>query len=164
AGSTAGFLIPANGYDGIRVVAGGDYLNNTASGKKITLRLAAYDTSDATLKTMWQDISPALPNAATRRAWRLRVLIQPKPRPLSGIRRMASSGFFAMSDAAAPTTGLGKLLAPATTPLWAPFTSGYDPDTPPSTVASRLQFLLTHNAVDPNLSMRCLFARVEVTS
>ncbi|HXJ65862.1 MAG TPA: LamG domain-containing protein [Actinomycetota bacterium] len=151
---SAGFTIPPVTAGSVaRIVAGGDFLNNSGAGRKITLGLGL--TSGGVFTQMWGDLSVNIAVAATRRAWRLRAAFQ-----YNGSSADRVSGVFAMADSTAALTGLGKLRDSTRPALYAPFTS-IDPAVNPS--GKRLVLALTQELADPNLSMRTLFARVEVT-
>lgn len=138
---TGGFN--SNFNAGVRTVltAGGDYLNNSAGTRRITLHAFPPGGGD------WQDQSPLLAISATRRAWNLRI-------DMVGLGSVfAYSGVFVISDPTAASTGSGALRTPANTDAMAVFTG--------SCGLPRMFFTCTHDLANANVSMRCFYARVE---
>jgi hypothetical protein len=151
------FTIPANqmGASGCaKLVAGGDALINVASSPIILeMKLGA--------TTLWQSIaSDQLTASAVRHAWHLTAVIQ----AMGSTSAQMASGLFVLGPAVAPTVGVGSVNDPYTTSraLLTPFLAAASAVA--MTSAQALTFSVTHASANAALSMRCLYARLEVVT
>ncbi|HXJ65861.1 MAG TPA: hypothetical protein VNN79_19050 [Actinomycetota bacterium] len=163
----SGYLtIPANSLvalGGIRLVIGGDYLNNTGSNRTIRLKVRVGTAVALPAFTTWtplwdSDVSDVISSNANRRAWELELDLQ----ALNSTASQNCGGLFEMSATTAPTTGLGPLAAASSSAILAPFTGAatavdYTNDT-------GIVFTVIHSFASASLSMRVLHARLEVSS
>jgi hypothetical protein len=138
----------------IRITAGGDYLNNSGASRTLQMKLKLGAT------TLWDSgASNSLEASATRHGWHFTALIQ----ALGATNAQRGSGFFAMNDHSAATTGSGKLTDPlsdsAAVLLYAPFLTGAS--AVDMTAAQALVLSATHSASNASLSIRLEYARIE---
>ncbi len=149
--SIAGNSLSSTGR--MRIVAGGDYLNNTGANRTIDLELKLG------ANVLWDSgVSDTIGTTTVRQAWHFVAEIQ----ALSSTSAQIASGLFGMGGNDAATTGLGKIRAPANTGgiLFTPFLSVQTATD--MTAAEALTLSVTHSASSASLSMRCMYARVEI--
>ncbi|HXU02242.1 MAG TPA: hypothetical protein VN903_14855 [Polyangia bacterium] len=163
----SGYLvIPGNSLvalGGIRLIMGGDYLNNTGSNRTIRLKVrvgtAVGSPSFTTYSTLWDSgVSDTIASNANRRAWKLELDLQ----ALNATNSQNINGEFEMSATNAATVGLGSLLAPTSAAIIAPFTG--TATAVDYTVDTGIVVSLIHSFASASASMRLLHARLEVAS
>jgi hypothetical protein len=139
----------------LRARLGGDFLNNTGSAQPPTITIKLGGT------TLWKGtigsgaaVQPS--SSATRRAWSLNFDIT----NIAAANVQWMSGILSMSEAAAPTTGLGiagNVGVALTTPISTNGTVAVD-----TSAAVALVVTVIHNGTSTNLSMRLKQALIEV--
>lgn len=159
--ASAGILIPANTVgngDRLRIVCGGDYLNQSGASRNFTLALVWLDAAGSTSEVVWSDTSTNRASNATRSPWHLRGQIQfNHDSGAAGFR-----GLFSMNDTTAATTGSGALKDPSLTYIHAPIGgSGASGGDLGFSVDRRLMLSVALSAADAALSFRLFYARLE---